>query len=108
MTVDIKGGVGFVPIRFDGLPIADGYRLYEEVCGKLFPLDLDAAKKQDNKVMIGRLTKFLEDLPQEDSIDQSILDLEQRIFAAVKPEKIKVSLASAGSSRGQPAKNPTP
>ena len=70
--------------------------------------DLDEAKKQDNKIMIGRLTKFLEDHPQEDSIDQSILDLEQRIFAAAKPEKIKVSLASAGSSPGQPAKNPTP
>ena len=69
---------------------------------------LDEAKKQDNKIMIGRLTKFLEDHPQEDSIDQSILDLEQRIFAAAKPEKIKVSLASAGSSPGQPAKNPTP
>ena len=70
--------------------------------------DLDEAKKQDNKIMIGRLAKFLEDHPQEDSIDQSILDLEQRIFAAAKPEKIKVSLASAGSSLGQPAKNPTP
>jgi lysophospholipase L1-like esterase len=70
--------------------------------------DLDGAKKQDNKVMIGRLTKFLEDLPQEDSIDQSILDLEQRIFAAAKPEKIKVSLAPAGTTPGQPAKNPTP
>ena len=69
---------------------------------------LDEAKKQDNKIMIGRLAKFLEDHPQEDSIDQSILDLEQRIFAAAKPEKIKVSLASAGSSLGQPAKNPTP
>jgi lysophospholipase L1-like esterase len=70
--------------------------------------DLDGAKKQDNKVMIGRLTKFLEDLPQEDSIDQSILDLEQRIFAAAKPEKIKVSLAPAVTTPGQPAKNPTP
>jgi hypothetical protein len=70
--------------------------------------DLDGAIKQDNKVMIGRLTKFLEDLPQEDSIDQSILDLEQRIFAAAKPEKIKVSLAPAVTTPGQPAKNPTP
>ena len=70
--------------------------------------DLDGAIKQDNKVMIGRLTKFLEDLPQEDSIDQSILDLEQRIFAAAKPEKIKVSLVPAGTTPGQPAKNPTP
>lgn len=39
VTVDIKGGVGYVPIRFDGLPIADGYRLYEQVAGKLIPLD---------------------------------------------------------------------
>ena len=39
VTVDIKGGVGFVPIRFEGLPIADGYRLYEEIAGKLIPLD---------------------------------------------------------------------
>jgi lysophospholipase L1-like esterase len=70
--------------------------------------DLDQAKKQGNKVIIGRLTKFLEDLPQEDSIDQSILDLEQRIFAAAKPEKIKVSLAPAGTTPSQPAKNPTP
>ena len=69
---------------------------------------LDEAKKQDNKIMIGRLAKFLQDLPQEDSIDQSILDLEQRIFAAAKPEQIKVSIALAGSTPGQPAKNPTP
>lgn len=42
VTVDIKGGVGFVPIRFERLPIADGYRLYEEVAGKLVPLDQSA------------------------------------------------------------------
>jgi hypothetical protein len=69
---------------------------------------LDEAKKQDNKIMIGRLAKFLEDLPQEDSIDQSILDLEHRIFAAAKPEQIKVSLELAGSTPSQSAKNPTP
>jgi len=69
---------------------------------------LDEAKKQDNKIMIGRLAKFLEDLPQEDSIDQSILDLEQRIFAAAKPEQIKVSLELTGSTPGESAKNPTP
>ena len=39
VTVDIKGGVGYVPIRFERLPIADGYRLYEEVAGKLVPVD---------------------------------------------------------------------
>jgi hypothetical protein len=69
---------------------------------------LDEAKKQDNKIMIGRLAKFLEDLPQEDSIDQSILDLEQRIFAAAKPEQIKVSLELTGSTPGQSVKNSTP
>ncbi len=42
VTVDIKGGVGFVPIRFERLPIADGYRLYEDVAGKLVPLDQSA------------------------------------------------------------------
>ncbi|MFM8981446.1 MAG: hypothetical protein ACKOLA_00830, partial [Spartobacteria bacterium] len=68
---------------------------------------LDEAKQQDNKIMIGRLAKFVEDLPQEDSIDQSILDLEQRIFAAAKPEKIKVSVALAGSTQAQAGKNPT-
>lgn len=69
---------------------------------------LDEAKKQDNKTMVGRLAKFLEDLPQEDSIDQSILDLEQRIFAAAKPEQIKVSIELAGATPVRPAKNPAP
>jgi lysophospholipase L1-like esterase len=87
-----------------GLP---GKKTREEIAAAA-SAQLDEAKKQGNKVMIGRLTKFLEDLPQEDSIDQSILDLEQRIFAAAKPEKIKVSLALAGSTPGQSAKNPTP
>ncbi len=69
---------------------------------------LEEAKKQDNKVMIGRWAKFLEDFPQENAIDQSILDLEQRIFAAAKPQQIKVSIGLAGSTPSQSAKNPTP
>jgi len=87
-----------------GLP---GKKTREEIASAASS-QLDEAKKQDNKIMIGRLAKFLEDLPQEDSIDQSILDLEQRIFAAAKPEQIKVSIALAGSTPGQPTKNPTP
>ena len=87
-----------------GLP---GKKTREEIAAAA-SAQLDEAKKQGNKVMIGRLTKFLEDLPQEDSIDQSILDLEQRIFAATKPEQIKVSLELAGSTPGQSAKKPTP
>lgn len=63
---------------------------------------LDEAKKQDNKIMVGRLAKFLEDLPQEESIDQAILDLERQIFAAAKPEQIKVSIGLDGSTPGQP------
>lgn len=39
ITVNIQGGVGFVPIRFDGLPSARGYRLYEVVDNKPVPLD---------------------------------------------------------------------
>ena len=39
VTVDIKGGVGFVPIRFDGLAHADGYALYEVVNGREVKLD---------------------------------------------------------------------
>lgn len=39
VTVDIKGGLGYVPIRFDGLATADGYALYEVVDGEEQPLD---------------------------------------------------------------------
>ena len=39
VIVDIKGGVGFVPIRFDGLATADGYELYEVVNGIETKLD---------------------------------------------------------------------
>jgi hypothetical protein len=37
--VRIKGGVGFVPIRFEGLASAAGYSLYELVDGKEVKLD---------------------------------------------------------------------
>lgn len=39
VTVDIKGGVGFVPIRFDGLVAAHGYALFEVVNGIETQLD---------------------------------------------------------------------
>jgi Concanavalin A-like lectin/glucanases superfamily len=39
VTVNIKGGVGFVPIRFDGLVSAEGYALYEVVDGIETKLD---------------------------------------------------------------------
>jgi len=39
ITVDIKGGLGYVPIRFDGLATADGYALFEVVDGEEKPLD---------------------------------------------------------------------
>jgi len=39
VTVDINGGVGFVPIRFEGLKQAKGYALYQIVEGKEVKLD---------------------------------------------------------------------
>ena len=39
VTVEIKGGVGFVPIRFDRLATADGYALYEVINGVETKLD---------------------------------------------------------------------
>ena len=39
VSVDIVGGVGFVPIRFEGLGRAKGYALYEIVDGKEYKLD---------------------------------------------------------------------
>ncbi len=39
ITVDIRGGVGAVPIRFDGLETASGYVLYRDVDGQFVPLD---------------------------------------------------------------------
>ena len=38
-TVEISGGVGMVPIRFEGLASAKGYALYQDVDGKLVQLD---------------------------------------------------------------------
>lgn len=65
---------------------------------------LEEAKNEGNKIVVGRLEKFLEDLPQEESIDQSILELEQQIFAAAKPEQIKVSIVLAGDTPGEPGR----
>ncbi|MEJ6571420.1 MAG: LamG domain-containing protein [Akkermansiaceae bacterium] len=39
VTVDIEGGVGFVPIRFEGLKQAKDYALYHVVDGKEIKLD---------------------------------------------------------------------
>jgi hypothetical protein len=39
IRVDIRGGVGAVPIRFDGLETPSGYVLYQDVDGQLVPLD---------------------------------------------------------------------
>ena len=78
-------------------------QIVAEVSGRL-----EEAKKQDNKILVGRWSKFLEDLPQEESIDQSILDLEQRIFATTKPSRIKVSCELASHSPDQPEKTSSP
>jgi hypothetical protein len=39
VKVEIEGGVGMVPIRFDGLPSATGYTLYRQNGDQLTPLD---------------------------------------------------------------------
>lgn len=39
VAVTIKGGVGYVPIRFEGLDSADGYTLYQVINGKEQKLD---------------------------------------------------------------------
>lgn len=39
VEVEIKGGVGVVPLRFEGLPSVRGYRLYRLQGGQQFPLD---------------------------------------------------------------------
>lgn len=39
VTVQIKGGVGYVPIRFAGLPSANGHTLYQVIDGNAKPLD---------------------------------------------------------------------
>lgn len=43
VTLEIEGGVGYVPVRFDGLNSVDGYTLYEIVNGE--PVALDQAVK---------------------------------------------------------------
>ncbi len=64
---------------------------------------IDEAKAQDDKKRLHRLHKLQEDFPQEAAIDQSILDLEQQIFAAAKPEKINVSIELAPTMPSQAA-----
>lgn len=39
ITVEIKGGRGFVPIRFEGLATAKGHTLYQIIDGEEIPLD---------------------------------------------------------------------
>jgi len=39
IAVDIRGGVGAVPIRFDGLKTPAGYVLFQDIDGRLVPLD---------------------------------------------------------------------
>ncbi|MFC1637086.1 hypothetical protein ACFL5Z_19875, partial [Planctomycetota bacterium] len=39
ITVDIRGGVGSVPIRFDGLKTPSGYVLFQDIDGRLVSLD---------------------------------------------------------------------
>ena len=42
LSVDITGGVGFVPIRFEGLKSVDGLALYQIVNGSYKKLDQSA------------------------------------------------------------------
>ncbi|MFM8984337.1 MAG: LamG domain-containing protein [Spartobacteria bacterium] len=39
ITLAIQGGVGFAPVRFEGLKSIEGYKLYEKTGDKLVPLD---------------------------------------------------------------------
>ncbi len=68
---------------------------------------IEKAKTETNIKAVRRLEKLQEDFPQEESIDQSILDLEQQIFAAAKPQHIKVSIELAAGTPDHTAKNPT-
>jgi hypothetical protein len=43
VTLEIQGGVGYVPVRFDGLKSVEGYKLYEIVNGE--PVELNQAAK---------------------------------------------------------------
>lgn len=67
---------------------------------------IEEAKTKNNTKVVRRLEKLLEDFPLEAAIDQMILDLEQQLFAAAKPEPIKVSLELVANTPGQIAKNP--
>ena len=46
VTVEIKGGIGYVPITFEGLELAKGYEFYEVVNNELVELD-QAVKGND-------------------------------------------------------------
>ena len=39
ITLEIQGGVGMVPVRFEGLKSIEGYKLYEKTGERLVPLD---------------------------------------------------------------------
>lgn len=39
IMLEIRGGVGYVPVRFEGLKSIEGYKLYEKNGEKLVPLD---------------------------------------------------------------------
>lgn len=80
-----------------------GEKSQEKIAAEL-SRQIDEAKTQDDKKRIHRLAKLQEDFPQEAAIDQSILDLEQQLLAAAKPEKIKVSIELAAGTPGQTAK----
>lgn len=69
---------------------------------------IEEAKTKNNTKVVRRLEKLLEDFPQEAAIDQTILELEQQLFAAAKPEPFKVSLELAATTPGQIDKNTTP
>ena len=83
-----------------------GEKSQEKIAAEL-SRQIDEAKAKDDKKRLRRLQKLQEDFPQEEAIDQSILDLEQQIFAAAKPEKINVSVELAADTPGQAAKIPT-
>jgi hypothetical protein len=38
ITLEIQGGIGFAPVRFEGLKSIEGYKLYEKTGEKLVPL----------------------------------------------------------------------
>jgi len=42
ITLTIQGGVGMVPVRFEGLKSIEGFKLHEKTGEKLVPLDQTA------------------------------------------------------------------